>query len=106
MEIELESIAGKILSDHSISSEKELSAFLRDNEAAVDQIKKAAKSNQWVSFTEQSYDGWYCLPNSSDPLKYDVFYQERGAISWGYTSFKNEPDAIASVMVQSGCATF
>lgn len=102
----LESIVGKILSDNAIGSEKELSNFLTHSSDTVKQIKRAASSSQWVFFTEQSYDGWYCLQKSAEPIVFDVFYKERGAISWGFTSFENEPEAIASVIVRSGCAAW
>ena len=106
MKNQLEDLLNKIIDENNINDEAKLVSFLSDNNDVISGIEQAASSNDWVHFSQQTYDGWYCLQTNDDPVKIDVFNQERGANSWGVTSYTNKPEAFASVIIRSGYASF
>lgn len=106
MENALGSLINKIISDNDITSKEDLSLFLSENPAVILQLELAASANRWVYFTEETYDGWYCLRSRTSSTKLDVYYKERGTIAWGVTSYENRSEAVVSVLVESGYVSF
>ncbi len=104
MRNELESLINKIISENEILDEESLSVFLSNGEEMIVEIEQAASGNDWVHFSESTYDGWYCVEQNTNI--FDVFYKERGAVAWGTMSHKTKAKAVASVLAQSGYATF
>lgn len=106
MKNDLNSLVDEIISKFEVHSEEQLSLCFNENQTLMLKIEEASLSNSWVRFKEQTFDGWYCTRRSTKAVYYDVFYRERGTVAWGVSTFKSQSEAYASVIVQSGYATF
>ena len=106
MDNQLEELIDSIILKNHIADEKGLYSYLTKNEEVIINIEAAAASNDWVYFSEQTYDGWYCIQKNTSTPSLDVYYNERGGIMWGITSYQSKPEALASVIVKSGYAAF
>ena len=75
---------------------KKLLSTLEDFEsqwASLEEFRSFAE--KYISLTESTYDGWYCIENDGS---WDVYYQERGSIQWNVYRFKDPTRALVSAI--------
>lgn len=103
MKNELAKLINDIVKKYKIKRDKEsLATILKQNPELIEQIIKTAETNDWVNFSRNTFDGWYCIRSETYQPEYSVYYQERGAVCWDIKKFSDQDSAIASVILESG----
>ena len=89
----------KLIALHALDSKDDLLKLLTENNEVIKEIINHAKSNYWVNFEENTYDGWYCVKCGTE---FNIYYQERGRVEWDFLRTESKEEAVASVMTNSG----